>query len=227
MAIAWCMDTGILSKMVTDVNMVFGSNHNYWTKPKIRENRPLVLFHGLPSIIICGASLFLSTVVFGLELIHHYLSTKGRNSLNLGKEPKRSLPKSTGSKNSQNCKIQRSKDACKIERTRPKDTLPNIHNMKLDVLGRGRAKDALPTLHTGSSLASAGSQPSVTASAGPNLSTATAVDNSSLTNWVEDEDADTLPTPQIPRPKDTLPTPQIPRPKNTPPPTLRYNRGGF
>ena len=79
MAIAWWIDTGVFSKMGKDVKSVVGSNLNFWTRPKIRINRPLVFSHGLPSIIICGTSLFLSTVVFILELIHHHLSWKGKN----------------------------------------------------------------------------------------------------------------------------------------------------
>ena len=144
MAIAWWMDTGVLSKMVADIQLVVGTSQNYWTKPKIRENRPLILFHGLPIIMICGASLFLSTVVFGLELIHHYLRAKVKNGLNLGKEPSQSHIKSAGSKDSLGCEITKSKDAYKIER--PPLSLPRIPNVKLAFLGDKPQRAQSPTL---------------------------------------------------------------------------------
>ena len=140
MAIAWWMDTGVFSKMAKDVKSIVGSNLNFWTRPKIRGNRPLVLSHALPSLIICGVLLFLSTVVFVLEVIHRYSQCNGKqkNGLNLRKEPKQSPKKSTGT-GTKDPKITRSKDIYKIQRTRSSNDYPlniktpsEIHNKSPD-----------------------------------------------------------------------------------------------
>ena len=68
MAIAWWLDTGIYSRMENHV----GQNQNWtteWTQPTTNEKESLKLSHVLPLLIIFGAAIMTSMIVFGLELL--------------------------------------------------------------------------------------------------------------------------------------------------------------
>ena len=68
MAIGWWLDTGIYSKMASDV----GHLKNWtteWTQPSTRELESVKLSHVLILFIIFGAMILLSMFVFGLEVL--------------------------------------------------------------------------------------------------------------------------------------------------------------
>ena len=68
MAIGWWLDTGIYSKMASDV----GQHQNWtteWTQPSTQELESVKLSHVLPLFIIFGAMILLSLFVFGLEVL--------------------------------------------------------------------------------------------------------------------------------------------------------------
>ena len=68
MAIGWVLETGIYSKMASDV----GQNQNWtieWTRPSNRELESLKLSHVLLLIYMFGAMIMLSMFVFGLEVL--------------------------------------------------------------------------------------------------------------------------------------------------------------
>ena len=67
MAIGWWLDTGIYSKMASDV----GQHQNTtteWTRPSTQELESVKLSHVLLLFIIFGAMIMLSMLVFGLEV---------------------------------------------------------------------------------------------------------------------------------------------------------------
>ena len=67
MAIGWWLETGIYSKMASDV----GQHKNWtteWTRPSTQELEPVKLSHVLLLFIIFGAMIMLSMLVFGLEV---------------------------------------------------------------------------------------------------------------------------------------------------------------
>ena len=67
MAIGWWLDTGIYSKMASDV----GQHQNWtteWTRPSTQELESVKLSHVLLLFIIFGAMIMLSMLVFGLEV---------------------------------------------------------------------------------------------------------------------------------------------------------------
>ena len=68
MAIGWWLDTGIYSKMTSDV----GQHQNWtteWTRPSTQELESVKLSHVLLLFIIFGAMILLSMFVFGLEVL--------------------------------------------------------------------------------------------------------------------------------------------------------------
>ena len=68
MAIGWVLETGIYSKMASDV----GQNQNWtieWTRPSNRELESLKLSHVLLLIYMFGAMIMISMFVFGLEVL--------------------------------------------------------------------------------------------------------------------------------------------------------------
>ena len=97
MAIAWWMDTGIHFKMATDIKAEYGSQLNYWQRPKIRDNLPLGFSHVAPSVIIYGFATLLSLIAFALE-IFHYRQNKIKNRRSQRQRQlnrARALPRST------------------------------------------------------------------------------------------------------------------------------------
>ena len=69
-AVAWWLNTGINQKMETDVEPIAESNEvAFWTRPKIRDNNPpLTIWHVIPSFMLLGAALVLSTMIFAIEM---------------------------------------------------------------------------------------------------------------------------------------------------------------
>ena len=77
MATAWWIDTGIHFKMAADVRAEYGSQFNYWERPKIRDNIPLDLSHVGAAIITFGVAIFLSIIAFVLEIVYVKLRKLG------------------------------------------------------------------------------------------------------------------------------------------------------
>ena len=68
MAIGWWLETGIYSKMASDV----GHLKNWtteWTRPSTHELESLKLSHILPLIFIFGAMIMLSMLILGVEVL--------------------------------------------------------------------------------------------------------------------------------------------------------------
>ena len=73
-AIGWWLETGIYSKMESDV----GRNRNWtteWKRPTTNPKESLEVGHVLPLFIIFVAAIMFSTVVFGIELLSLRYST--------------------------------------------------------------------------------------------------------------------------------------------------------
>ena len=66
-AVAWWMGTGINLKMLSEYEAQYGSNQ-FWTRPKIHGNRPLMMSHIVPAFILLGFSIIVSLIVFVTEL---------------------------------------------------------------------------------------------------------------------------------------------------------------
>ena len=88
MAVAWWINTGIHFKMVADVRAEYGSQSNFWKRPKIRENIPLNLSHVGTAIITFGAAIFLSIIGFVIEIT--YAKLRKRRKIQKKRRKKRS-----------------------------------------------------------------------------------------------------------------------------------------
>ena len=67
-AVAWWVATGINLKMLAEYEAQYGSIGNFWTRPKINGNRPLILSHVVPAFIFLGVAITMSLIVFVTEL---------------------------------------------------------------------------------------------------------------------------------------------------------------
>ena len=88
MAIGWWLETGIYSKMASDV----GQHQNWtteWTRPTTHELESLKLSHILPLVFIFGAMIMLSMFILGLEV----LSQGGHKDKGMS-HPQRGVPRS-------------------------------------------------------------------------------------------------------------------------------------
>ena len=90
MAIAWWMDTGIHFKMAANVRADYGSDRNYWQRPKIGGDVPLGFSHVVPSFIILGVATFISIIAFGLEILC-YMSVQNEIKKNRRRQRQRHL----------------------------------------------------------------------------------------------------------------------------------------
>ena len=67
-ATAWWIATGIHFKMSADVRAEYGSQSDFWERPKIRDNIPLDLSHVGTPIITFGVAILISIIAFVLEI---------------------------------------------------------------------------------------------------------------------------------------------------------------
>ena len=71
--VGWWQETGIYSKMESDVwltKMKYKNWTSEWKRPTTNQKESLELGHVLPIFIIFGTSIIFSAVVFGLELLN-------------------------------------------------------------------------------------------------------------------------------------------------------------
>ena len=73
MATAWWIDTGIHFKMAADVRAEYGSQSNFWERPKLRDNIPLDLSHVGAAIITFGVAILISIIAFVIEIMYKKL----------------------------------------------------------------------------------------------------------------------------------------------------------
>ena len=66
-AVGWWVATGINLKMLSEYEAQFGSN-NFWIRPKIHGDRPLMISHILPAFILLGFTMTVSLIVFISEI---------------------------------------------------------------------------------------------------------------------------------------------------------------
>ena len=88
MATAWWIDTGIHFKMAADVRAEYGSQSNFWERPKLRDNIPLDLSHVGAAIITFGVAILISIIAFVIEII--YAKFRKRRKIQKKRRKKRS-----------------------------------------------------------------------------------------------------------------------------------------
>ena len=64
MGTAWCRDSGIFAKMLSDTQLI--TQQPGWTGKQVDE--PLGIWHLAPSLLLLGAGLILSLVTFCSEI---------------------------------------------------------------------------------------------------------------------------------------------------------------
>ena len=86
MATAWWIDTGIHFKMAADVRAEYGSQSNFWERPKLRDNIPLDLSHVGAAIITFGVAILISIIAFIIEIMYSKLRKWRTRQRNLQKK---------------------------------------------------------------------------------------------------------------------------------------------